>query len=517
MAGLAAYGDLTAALLATNAVHATHWLESGKILNDANPQLEDQWGNISRDTIAAVEQAAPERRRVFTQQITAKDSCFAGRPTSWSSATDLLCSARGEDPERPRLIFVSAGNYPCEHADRYPEINRDWSVHDPAQAWNVVTVGACTAKDHIRSTAFSHKEVCASRGALSPMSATSAAWSAEWPLKPDIVFEGGNRFKENNQLWKHPDLELLTTNASLGQSLLTTADGTSAASVQAARLAALIQKEYPEAWPETVRGLLLHSAEWTDGMIDGSDLTRKSAVNDLLRHCGHGQPDLLRSLRTARSAVTLVVQDEFQPFRKEGSDIKTNMMRFHTLPWPKSALEALGAATVELRITLSYYIEPNPGTRLTNDRYRYGSCHLRFDLQRPHETNQTFRERINYADRPKGYVSPRGGDSDEWLIGSDNRHRGSLHQDTWKGSAADLGSKARIAVYPVSGWWRLRPHLKRYEDTVRYALIVSLRSPEQAVDLYTSIAVELGIASPTELSVPIILSTESDAPEDVRS
>jgi hypothetical protein len=504
MGGLAAYGDLTPVLLATTTTHATHWLESGKIFNDADQQPKDEWGNIVRDTVSAVEQAAPLRRRVFAQQITAGNTCFRGRPTAWSAATDLLCTARGEDPVVPRLLFVSAGNYPCEHADRYPAINRDWSIHDPAQAWNVVTVGACTAKDHIRAPAFSRKPVRAPRGALSPMAATSAEWESEWPLKPDIVFEGGNRFVENGRLWKHPDLELLTTNAAFTQRQLTTTEGTSAASAQAARLAALIQREYPDAWPETIRALLVHSAEWTPGMTDGRDLTRKVQVLDLLRHYGHGQPDLLRALRTARSAVTLVVQDTFQPFKKENSDFKTNMMQFHKLPWPKEALEHLGAANVELRVTLSYFIEPNPGTRLTNDRYRYGSCHLRFEVQRPLESDQMFRERINKKDRPADYVGQRGNDSYEWLVGSDNRHRGSLHQDTWRGSAADLGSKPCIAVYPVSGWWRLRPHLGRFNDTVRYTLVVSLRSPEQAVDLYTPIATELGITSVVEQ--PIVLS-----------
>lgn len=80
------------------------------------------------------------------------------------------------------------------------------------------------------------------------MSTTSCVWNDDWPLKPEIVFEGGNRFEEGGQLWKHPDLELHTTNAAFTKRLLTTADGTSAASVQAARLAALIQLEYPGEW-----------------------------------------------------------------------------------------------------------------------------------------------------------------------------------------------------------------------------------------------------------------------------
>lgn len=231
-------------------------------------------------------------------------------------------------------------------------------------------------------------------------------------------------------------------------------------------------------------------------MVQGRDLSRKADVLDLMRHYGHGQPDLLRALRTARSAVTLIVQDEFQPFKKENYDYKTNEMRFHSLPWPKDALEALNAADVELRVTLSYFVEPNPGTRLSTERYRYGSCHLRFDVQRPHESEQVFRERINNADRPAGYRPARGTDSDEWIIGSDARHRGSIHQDTWRGSAAALGSKPRIAVYPVSGWWRLRPHLRRFDSRIRYSLVVSLRAPNQAVDLYTPIMQQIAVPIP---------------------
>lgn len=508
MGGLAAYGDLTPTLLATTTIHATHWLESGKILNDAAPQPEDQWGNISRYTVYAVEQAAPHRRRVFAQQITDHVRVNFGEPTSWSAATDLLCAATGEDPALPRLIFISAGNYFCEHADRYPAINAEWPIHDPAQAWNAVTVGACTEKDLIRSPTHSAKPTRAPRGGLSPMASTSVAWQPDWPIKPDIVLEGGNRFTEGNKLWKHADLELLTTNANFAQAMLTTADGTSAASAQAARLAALLQCEYPDAWPETLRALLVHSAEWTDAMKQGRNLGNKGDVLNLLRHYGHGVPDLLRALRTARSAVTLVVQDKFQPFKNEGGDIKTNFLRLHSLPWPQAALEALGAADVELRVTLSYFIEPNPGTRLSNDRYRYGSCHLRFEIQRPHESEEAFRQRINYKDRPEqGYVAQRSGDSTQWLIGSDNRHRGSLHQDTWRGSAADLGSKSKIAVYPVSGWWKLRPPLKRYNNTLRYTLVISLRSPAQEVDLYKPIAIELGLPTDIEAPVPIVLSS----------
>jgi hypothetical protein len=318
-------------------------------------------------------------------------------------------------------------------------------------------------------------------------------------LKPDIVFEGGNRANDNGTLLTHPDLEVLTTNAAFAQRLLCTTGDTSAASAQAARIAAMVQGEYPDLWPETIRALLVHSAEWTPAMCVGRNLGNKSDVADLIRHYGHGEPNALRALRTAKSSVTLVAQDEFQPFAKIDGNIVTNELRFHHLPWPKAALEQIAAANVELRVTLSYFIEPNPGPRLTNNRYRYGSCHLRFEVQRPTESVAQFRARINAEDRQPGQALMRGGDSGQWLIGSDSRHRGSIHQDTWRGSAADLASKPCIAVYPVNGWWRLRPHLNRLSSRVRYALVVSLRSPEMPIDLYTPIVQQLAVPVPVAL------------------
>jgi hypothetical protein len=499
MAGLAAYGDLTHPILSSEPVIASHWVESAKIYNDRDKQLQEQWGNVVVDTVGSLEQAAPERPRVFAMQITSLESSFDGRPTSWSSATDKFCAAVGEDPAIPRVLFQSAGNWECTQADNYPEINREWSVHDPGQAWNAITVGAITHKDSIRTPGHEHFLPIARKGALSPVSPTSCVWNPIWPIKPDIVFEGGNKYQDGNRLWKHPDLELLTTNAKFRERLLTTADGTSSASVLAARVGAAIQRQYPSAWPETIRALVVHSAEWTEGMKHGRSLNSKAAVADLLRHYGHGEPDLARALRTARSAVSLVAQDEFQPFKKD-AQIKTNEMRFHELPWPKEALEAIGTATVTMRVTLSYFIEPNPGPRLTNDNYRYASCHLRFEVMRPLEKPSEFRARINAADREPGYKSSGGSDSNRWEIGSDFRHRGSLHQDTWIGPAAELASKPCIAVYPVNGWWRLRPFLKRFDSRIRYALVVSIRSEEQPVDLYTPIATQLGIGIPAEIS-----------------
>ncbi len=42
---------------------------------------------------------------------------------------------------------------------------------------------------------------------------------------------------------------------------------------------------------------------------------------------------------------------------------KSRHMNLHEFPWPRTQLEQLAETEVELRETLSYYVEPNPGER----------------------------------------------------------------------------------------------------------------------------------------------------------
>ena len=75
------------------------------------------------------------------------------------------------------------------------------------------------------------------------------------------------------------------------------------------------------------------------------------------------------------------------------------------------------------------------------------------------------------------------------------RHRGSLHQDVWEGTAADLASRGFLAVYPAAGWWRTRPALERYDLPARYSLVVSIRTEQTEIDLYNAIAQKVEIVT----------------------
>jgi hypothetical protein len=118
------------------------------------------------------------------------------------------------------------------------------------------------------------------------------------------VFEGGNLLfnASLNDKIKHPDLSLLTTNWQfLYTSLLKCTYATSAANALGANFVARLYSTFPEATPETIRGLVVHSANWTDKMFaqfKGTTNSDRDVFKKLLRTCGYGVPVLWILSRT---------------------------------------------------------------------------------------------------------------------------------------------------------------------------------------------------------------------------
>ena len=501
MAGVALAGDLTEHLEGTAPVELEHRLESVKLLPrpgaGGNPRHH---GYVTVEAVARPEIVAPERLRVFGMAVTARDDRDRGRPSAWSAAVDSLAADVSGEGVRPRLLVLSAGNIHDPNAwFNYPDSNDTDGVHDPAQAWNALSVGAFT--DHVRITEpdTTGYVAIAPAGGLSPFSTTSLTWDKYWPLKPDVVLEGGNAAKDLLSAVPMDSLSLLTTHHRPAERIFATTNATSAAMALAARLAARIMVVYPALWPETVRALIVHSAEWTEAMLHASlpatGAPTKAGYRRLLQRCGFGVPDLDRALWSVDNSLTMVVEERLHPFRRQPSKLPTlRDMHLHNLPWPGDALEDLGETQVEMRVTLSYFIEPNPSRRGVRSRYRYESHGLRFDVKRPHESVDDFRQRINAAARDEEEGTGQRRDSDPaWSVGKQVRHRGSIHGDIWRGSAADLASRGCLAVYPAAGWWKTRQALERYNQAARYALVVSIRAPEVEVDLRTEVANQIGV------------------------
>jgi hypothetical protein len=186
-------------------------------------------------------------------------------------------------------------------------------------------------------------------------------------------------------------------------------------------------------------------------------------------------------------------------FFKEDGRVKTREMVLHDLPWPIDELAAL-QNNVTMRVTLSYFVAPSPGARGWTSRYGYQSHGLRFAVRHQLETPNQFEERINRFVREEDYESP-GLSDPGWQFGRGNSltSLGSIHSDTWRGSAIDLASRGNIAVYPTLGWWNKRAHLGDWNKSARYSLIVTIETPEIETDLYTPVANQIGI--------PIVIET----------
>ncbi len=510
MAGLAIYGDLTGPLASRSSIRLLHRLESVKILPPVGHNREDLYGAITAEAVARVEVQAPRRPRSFSMSIGAGDGEEHGKPTSWSAALDALAAGRSFDPttrgleyiddaegETRRLFVVSAGNVGRFEVDHLAQSDTE-TIQDPGQAWNALTVGASTELVTLDAHHAPLKPV-ARHGDLSPYSATSLLFEAPWPIKPDVVFEGGNLVHDGTTV--HDQIKVLSPVSTFykpAERLIAPSWATSAATAQVARFAGVLAAEYPGLWPETIRALIVHSAEWTKPMwaYAPKGATRGKRERELLRRFGFGVPDLDRARRSATNALTLVVQDTLRPF----SEGKLREMKMHELPWPADELAALGATEVRLRITLSYFIEPNPARRGWRTRYRYASHGLRFEAIGPTDSVADFKKWTNKRALDEEEKRPsRDGDSDDWTLGTNLRHHGSLHADLWHDTAAELARRSSIGVFPVSGWWKDQPKHDRSERGVRYALVISIDSPREDVDLWTPVATEVGIPIAIEI------------------
>jgi len=530
MAGLALLGDLTHPVSDQRQIVLGHRLETVTLLPPATfvPTEPASYGYVTQQAISLPEVTAPERPRVFCMAVTNK-GLPGDRQTSWSAAMDQAAVGRMEgetdDPTAPkRLILISGGNI---DDDADAAAMRDGTGHpmeDPVQAWNSIGVGGFTDRDAVVGPYLQGYKPLVTVGDRSPYSRTSSRWPSEMPLKPEVVFEAGNRAQRTgggDVASQVPSLSVLTTNADFVADPLTWFWATSAATGEAARFATSIMAGHADYWPETVRALIVHSARWTPRMrerIAGAQ-KRKAAHIALARQFGFGVPSLERALQSASSDLAMVAQATIQPFvlpTKRGKrgklikagDPKFNEVHIYRLPWPIERLQALGEKQVELKVTLSYFIEPSPGQLKPITPARYRSHGLRFDLQRRAENERTFLRRVNELSAASDQDAvPEDAENDVpsdeeiepeadkgWMFGTNSRaHKspGSLHCDVWQGTSADLAARQHIAVYPVSGWWKYRRPQKRYNSKARYALILTLRCLEEEVDLYAEIEADI--------------------------
>ena len=188
----------------------------------------------------------------------------------------------------------------------------------------------------------------------------------------------------------------------------------------------------------------------------------------------------------------MIIEDELKPFAKKtrASNVTMNEMHIHELPWPSDILLGLGETRVKMIVTLSYYIEPGPGEIGWKDKYRYPSCGLLFDVNNPGEEKDNFIKGLVKQCGEMKVIKMKCQHSQRGSL-YQYRNLGSIHKDIWEGSASELSQSNLIMVYSVTGGWKTRTNLGKFNSKIRYSLIVTIETPEVDEDLYTAIKTKI--------------------------
>lgn len=478
MAGVALFGDLETVAPDNGPIPLEVSLESIAVFAPGNPIRLPARDAIRR----GVERAEQEEQhpRVYCLAATVIGEAEDGRPTSTSGTLDALAFNNGI---ATRLFCVAVGNVETSatvpyRTENYQTLNVKHGIQSPAQALNVLSVGAVTNK-------CSGPSPLADVGGLSPRSRTAQSWEIR-RHKPDILMEGGNHGIDVGGRTSRPHGPDMIATTSNDPNRITLVGDTSAACAAAARLAGRVRARYPAMRTETVRGLLAHCADWTPAMVArheamiSAGASAEDATLGTLDCFGWGVPDEERVFWSADNVLTLIAEDDLRPYKQESNKgVTLKEMKSFQLPWPDAGLRALGATEIEMRCTLSYFVQPDIHSA-SLERLRYYPSHgLTFDFQRFEESERRALQRVNRA----VWTGDQAGQDDGWMLGRRKRSRGTLHHDIWKGPAYRLVGRRQVSVAPVRGWWASSSQIEPANVPVRFSLIISIRTPESTNDL----------------------------------
>jgi hypothetical protein len=76
-----------------------------------------------------------------------------------------------------------------------------------------------------------------------------------------------------------------------------------------------------------------------------------------------------------------------------------------------------------------------------------------------------------------------------------------LHCDVWTGPAIELLQRDILCIKPVNGWLRQRAAAAICNRKTRYALIITLKTKNTELDIYTPIKAMVDVTVPIETEI----------------
>lgn len=363
VAGFAALGSkLIPSHIGTKIADA--WIVAIKIYQEGRPRVAD---TAILETIRTVHSA--RGTKIFVLTISEQDFKNTDDSVSpFAYSLDLLAH------ELNILIFISAGNVHSSHffdtesnavTHHYPnDFEQEFTnIKSPAESMNNFTVGACAANfeagvttgiaiDETFPAIYTSKFHYNYHDGI-----LNTRQRNKYLKKPDVIYNGGDWDNTGD-----PSIVGLKHISARTGEYFSKNTGTSFSAPLMANLAARISKNYPELRMQSIKALIVNSAE-QPALSNFFDALPSSVTDHVL---GYGIPNQIESLFSNDNSVTMILEDEISPDRIKSFDLNI----------PEYLLTKENASTVlEIRITLCFSFEP-----ILNNQMAYCPIHIGFGM-----------------------------------------------------------------------------------------------------------------------------------------
>lgn len=420
--------------------------------------------------------------RIFNLSVNAQFPCRRVHMTHWAATIDNLCYTKEV------LFVVSAGNIPrasthpfvlgiknhLQSNRNYPDYLLEASsrIANPAQSCFSITVGSVAHAEYedADKISFAKKDL--------PSAFTRSGPGLWGMVKPDVVEYGGDLLREKNgnpNLSTHNDVcpELVCSTLNGGRAVNRTDIGTSFAAPKVTRIAAELQRLFPDDTINLYRALIAQSAR-----LPG-DRFKAPTYQDMCLY-GYGIPSLERATQNSPYRVSLYATDKIAPKKAH----------VYTVKLPESIRRQGDNYDILIEVTLSYTAQPRRTRRRTRS---YLSTYLSWESSKKNESAEMFAHRVlEEFDKPddeiiedqealKWHIRERSNLS---TIDNIKRQDSTLQKSWLRISSFELRETISFAVIGRHGW-----RVSEVEE-VPYAFVVSFEALESNIELYEKIRIE---------------------------